>query len=186
MRLNLDYDKKCHRKEIVRELQTLFATHHMMHGSPMREDIARAVGISPERLDKLTEKKAWGDALSFWTGGENRSLMPTCEIEKTLTGDMKTCEKFWLLMLDQKAIQDLQQWTHSDLRGDDDYPPDVLDVDDLKPRKRLARWYDRHAYRARRGISKRVESLLRCESRLLHRGIAAGLSVAFVIGALTS
>ena len=116
MRINLEYDKKCHRREIVRELQTLFATHHLMHVSQMREDISKAVGISPERLDKLTKKKMWGDALSFWTAGENRSLVPTCEIEKTLTGDMKTAEKFWVLMLDQVAIQDLQNWTHSDLR----------------------------------------------------------------------
>ena len=154
MKLNLEYNKKCHRKEIVRELQTLIATHHMLHVSPLREDIAEAVGIPVEKLDRLTQKRIWGDALTFWTAGGTRSRMPKHEIETELTGDMRQTQKLWNDMFAELPIQDLQKFEHRKLR-DKGNPEVVWDVDDLKK-----------VNRAR---------------RMLHRCVALGFHVLFLI-----
>ena len=108
MRLDLSYDKKCHRKEKIRELNALFAAKHMLQVSPRREDIAEAIGIGVEKLDRLTEKRVWGDAVSFWTAGATRDVKPKTESALTLTGDMRQSEKLWQQMFDTVPIQDLQ------------------------------------------------------------------------------
>ena len=152
-RLNLDYPNKQERKKIVTDLNALFAVRHMLNVSPLREDIAAAVNFTVERLDRLTEKKVWGDAVEFWTAGVSRDVKPKDEIDLTLTGDMRHTEKLWQEMFAEMPVQDLQKFEHRELQNG--YPARVWDVDDFKPLRRITRCF--------------------------HRGIAIGFQVLFLI-----
>ena len=152
-RLNLESPNKQMRAEKVRELNALFAAKHMLKVSPRREDIAEAIGIGVDKLDRLTEKRVWGDAVEFWTAGATRDVMPKSEIDLTLTGDMRQSEKLWQEMFDTVPIQEFQKFQHKRLR--DGYPAVVWDVDDLK--------------------------LVNRARRMLHRGVELGFHVLFLI-----
>ena len=155
-RLNLEYPNRIERNKIVRDCTVLFAVKHMLHVSPLREDIAAAVGIGVARLERLTQQKAWGDAVDFWTGGETRDWLPKDEIDLTLTGDMRRAEGLWQDMFDKMPVKDLQKFEHRGLQ--EGYPTVVWDVDDLRLAKRLHRCF--------------------------HRGVAIGFQVLVLISAI--
>ena len=140
-RLDISYPNKQERKKIVTDLNALFAVKHMLHVSPMRKDIAEAIGINVESLDKLTQRTVWGDAIEFWNAHGNENRLPQTEMDLTLTGDMRKTEKLWQDMFDTVPVRDLQKFEHKRLRDDNDYPEYIWDVDDLRLAKRFYRCF---------------------------------------------
>ena len=72
MKLNLSYPNKQERAEKVRELNALFAAKHMLQVSPLKADIAEAIGVGVEKLDRLTEKRRVGRCCGVLDGWSDK------------------------------------------------------------------------------------------------------------------
>lgn len=64
--LNLTYQTRSERRCLVKELKILWAVHHMLNVSGRAQDIAEAVGVKLETLNKWVDTPQWQEALDFW------------------------------------------------------------------------------------------------------------------------
>ena len=54
------------RRELVKNVKTLFAAHHHVFVSKDMDEIASVVNVSRKRLGKLMKTDEFREALSFW------------------------------------------------------------------------------------------------------------------------
>ena len=81
--ISLDTQTRCKRRRAVKKIKIYAATHHMLYVSQITDDIAKAVNVAPQTIEKWAQGSSiWKDAVKFWQGHDDCHVQPVASPEE--------------------------------------------------------------------------------------------------------
>ena len=138
--LDLTYQTRGERRRLVKELKIVWAVYHMLNVSDNAHDIAKAVNVPLEKLNKWVDTPQWQEALEFWGA-------PICFRQPWASRTEKV-----IFYIQRAEFQHVAKLWKRMVRNGEHLKP----TPETQPDERLPRRYYQHP---KRGIKARIQQV---------------------------
>lgn len=101
------------RETLTKRLKTLWAAHHFVYVSKDVADIAAAINVSPEKVEKMMRGANWDEALAFWN-------------YKLPIGDLNLAKSVWRELIKKGEHINLVEYPEKPIKSALTGDPDVF------------------------------------------------------------